>query len=169
MLKGNREPYPFPNSITIDGKEYPIKTSYRVVWQWMKLAEHPLLDDIYKLNGTLLLFFYTDPHDPMKAMAKIQEFLLCGKPPRNDADAEKTVDFEKDYLEIRAGFISQYGIDLNINLSMHWWDFKSRFDELSDKTKIKQIIQTRIMPLPDPKNQEYYLQVVKAKEYYSLD
>lgn len=171
MFKRNRvpSPSPFPNSITLDGIEYPIKTSYRVVWQWMKLADNQLLEPEYKINGTLLLFFYNDPHDPFGAIEAIHSWLLCGEKPYESAHAAKTYDFHKDYLAVRAGFLSQYGIDLNKDLAMHWWDFKSRFDELSDKTKIKQIMQIRDMPLPDPKDQEYYSRVVEAKERLSLD
>lgn len=159
----------FPSTINVDGVVYPINTSYRIVWQWVKLTEHPLLETAFKVNGTLLLFLNRDPHDPAKALEEIHRWLLCGSKPYQGDNAKKCYDFEQDYQYVWSGFVDQYGIDLNENLTMHWWEFKARFDELSEKSKIKQIIQVREMPMPDGKDPEHHMRVLEAKERFALE
>lgn len=161
----------FKDYIIVDDVKYKIRTSYRIVFAWIKLIENPYMDPIYKQVGTYHLFFYDKyPNDVEKVFLEIQDFVLCGEKPILSEEANiKSYDFEQDYLYIWSAFDRIYKIDLNDNITMHWWEFKSRFDDLPEETKIKQIIQIRTMKLPDMNNKEYRKSVQIAKERYKLD
>lgn len=159
----------FPLHIIVDEKRYPILTSYRAVFYWFKLMDCPYLEFEEKFYGTLDIFLINDiPSDLIESYKQIINFLSCNSNNNHNKDVEKSIDFEKDYIHLWGAFINQYNIDLNKDLTMHWWEFKARFNDLSDKTFLKQIIQIRIMDVPDQSNIKYYHEIINLKSQYAL-
>lgn len=159
----------FPSNLLIDGTEYRIITSYRAVFQWMSLIDNPYCNEYDKIFGAIFIFFKWEiPDNIESALNELNKFIMCNKDYYSTGDNQKSYDFEQDYLEIWSAFMSKYGIDLNKDLTMHWWEFKARFDDLPSDSKIKEIINIRQMKIPDASNMEYRQSVIMAKKTYEL-
>lgn len=85
---------------------------------------------------------------------------------------EKTHDFIQDADLIYASFLYDYNIDLFEQQGlMHWNKFIALFNNLSQKTVFKQVVKIRTDPLPKPNkhNMKERSNLIKAKQFYSLD
>lgn len=130
-----------PDTITVNGKDFLIKTDFRL---WLKFStmieeERPLSDYLFLLEdveGNIpldnffpqLVQFYTNPNSTPKNI--------------NSTSTDRVVDYIEDGEYIIASFMQDYGIDLT-EVDMHWHKFKALFAGLSDDTKIKQIMSMR--------------------------
>ena len=120
---------PFPVSLTISGVECPIHWDFRTVLRCQKIlqdAGRELTED--EMARMLRLFYgqytwYTEEH-----FDKMLWFFSCGREPERKhfprkiagINSKQAFDFEADADLIYAGFIQQYGIDLQTE-EMHWW------------------------------------------------
>ena len=130
-----------PDTITVNGKDFLIKTDFRL---WLKFStmveeERPLADYLFLLEdveGNIpldnffpqLVQFYTNPNSTPKNI--------------NSTSTDRIVDYIEDGEYIVASFMQDYGIDLT-TCDMHWHRFKALFAGLSENTKIKQIMSMR--------------------------
>jgi hypothetical protein len=130
-----------PDTITVNGKDFLIKTDFRL---WLKFStmieeERPLSDYLFLLEdgeGNIpltnffpqLVQFYTNPNPTPKNISS--------------TSTDRIVDYIEDGEYIVASFMQDYGIDLT-TCDMHWHRFKALFVGLSDNTKIKQIMSMR--------------------------
>lgn len=70
---------------------------------------------------------------------------------RAKEDTPSVMDFEQDASMIRAAFLQQYGIDLDVQRGrMSWFRFMDLLGGLTDKTRFIQIVQIRSKPMPAP-------------------
>lgn len=161
----------FPSHLKIKENDYQIYTSYRIVWAWLDMMDNEFIGSEMKLFATLELFFVDEIPEDLEIISesytKLQEWLLCGYSP-DVSSSKKLYDFNKDYYYIWGAFKANYNIDLNVDIHMHWWEFKSRFEELPDKSQIKKIISIRDMPIPKPGADDWE-STMRAKSYFSLD
>lgn len=130
-----------PDTITVNGKDFLIKTDFRL---WLKFStmieeERPLADYLFLLEdveGNIplenffpqLMQFYTNPNSTPKNI--------------NSTSTDRILDYIEDGEYIIASFMQDYGIDLT-EVDMHWHKFKALFAGLRDDTKIKQIMSMR--------------------------
>ena len=116
----------FPETLVVGGVEYPIHWDFRTVLKCDKLLRVENLDG-NRLLEVLDSFYqdvkeYTEEH-----IEKMFWFFSCGREkgirrfPRKAAgiNDKQAFDFETDASLIYAGFIQQYGINLQRE-DMHW-------------------------------------------------
>lgn len=105
-----------------------------------------------------------------KFLAK--EFLDIDVDDTEESDSVKVFDFKKDAELIFASFYSEYKMDLfEMHGKLHWKKFIALFNNLSDESRFKQIVEIRTMKVPstEESTQEYRDHIIKMKEQYSLD
>ena len=61
------------------------------------------------------------------------DFFRLGEPAPNKHGGDKLLDFDKDAGHIIVSFQQQYGIRL-MSEHMHWWEFRTLLNGLSDDT-----------------------------------
>ena len=163
-----------PESVTIGGKDYKINTDFRV----SILFETMMLDEDFpdELKGTQAIeLYFTDDIPPTEyweeALQKIIEFYSCGKSQQpNNKKGQKSIQeiysFEYDDDYIFSAFYQQYGIDLT-TVNMHWWKFKALFKSLSERCKIVEIMNYRIIDISkvSKEQQNFYRSM---KKLYAL-
>lgn len=128
-----------PEAITVDGKDFLIKTDFR---EWIKFdamarERRPLSDYFYLFVDEVpfcdffpqLLNFYSNPNSTPVVKG-------------NSNTYERLVDYVEDGEYIVASFYRDYGIDLT-NCEMHWHLFQALFIGLSEDSKIKSIMHMR--------------------------
>lgn len=159
---------PFPTQLQIDGVNCPIHSDFRTV-----LRCYETLGDKKELSRdemmeVLSMFYvrqrcYTEDH-----IDKMFWFFSCGREkekkvfPRKIAgiNNKQSFDFVEDAELIYAGFMQQYGIDLQTE-EMHWWKFMILLENLGSDTKLQRVMEYRTI---DTKNKDLSK---KEREFYS--
>lgn len=131
------------DSITVHGREYRIKTDFRL---WLSfgrlLKEKPALTDfdyLYEFDGIT-------PVAPSDRQGGIQEMIKFFNPrqplPRaTRGESAQVVDFNQDSDLIFAAFMECYGINL-LKADMHWHEFLALFRGLHE-TKLNEVMGYR--------------------------
>lgn len=159
---------PFPTWLQIDGVNCPIHSDFRTV-----LRCYEILGDKKELSRdemveVLSMFYvrqrcYTEEH-----IDKMFWFFSCGREkekkvfPRKIAgiNNKQSFDFVEDAELIYAGFMQQYGIDLQTE-EMHWWKFMILLENLGSDTKLQRVMEYRTI---DTKNKDLSK---REREFYS--
>ena len=168
-----REP---PRSVNVCGKEYAVKTDFRVWLRFSAIVSDSKIDGETKA-ALLLALCFDDAVPENKAEALIA---LCGFfggeekggkkngfKTRRGGKSVRSFDFEIDAPYIYAAFLQAYGIDLTSVESLHWFLFLSLFKALPDECKLSKIIGWRTADL-SKLSADSARQYARLKEFYAL-
>lgn len=140
----------FPQSVEIDGTQYPIRYDFRIGMKFEEIRDSNLNDED-KLTEMLKLYYPKIPSDIKVAIDKMLWFYRCGQEEieedskrryRRKASQEPAYCFSQDAPYIHAAFMEQYRIDLS-EAKMHWWEFMALFESLGEDTKMSKIMYYR--------------------------
>jgi len=130
-----------PQSVVVDGREYPIRWTFQHVVK-VELALHaPELDENERWLAALLLFYDGEvPDDLQQAVAQMCAFLINNKPKnkaqksaaKRQKEAPALFSFEHDDDYIFAAFMQHYGINLARVNDMHWFEFRALLHAMDD-------------------------------------
>ena len=159
-----------PDSIFVDGKDYKIKTDFRL---WLSfgrlLKERPTLsafDFLYEYDGLTPLC----PEDRQKGLDELVKFYNPKEPlPRVvGGSSEPVVDFEQDADLLFAAFFQFYGIRLT-QAELHWHEFLALFRGLKD-TKLNDVMGWRSFKPDTSKGMEKWnRQMNELKRAWALE
>jgi hypothetical protein len=85
---------------------------------------------------------------------------------------EKSMDFIQDGPLIYAAFMQAYGIDLQKERGrLHWWQFSALLQGLPANTRLVEVMQIRLRPMPAPTkyNAEERAQLARLKQDFALE
>ena len=107
-----------------------------------------------------------------KGIEDILWFYMCGKEEKTSQKKVKgkqkqIYSYEFDDDKIYSAFIQQYKIDLQ-KQDLHWWQFKSMFESLTDETQIVQIMQYRATDLSKIKDKTEKKRIKDLQDLYKL-
>ena len=137
-----------PNTITVDGKSYLVKTDFR---DWLKFS-YSLNNKELSLEDIEQMFVNRIPQ--CNFVDEFVEFYNNPNPIPNykHRGNERVTDYLVDSEFIYASFLHCYGIDLcDPNLKLHWHQFKALLFGLPDESRYKQILAMRCADLKDSK------------------
>lgn len=159
---------PFPTQLQIDGVNCPIHSDFRTVLRCYEILgdkEELSKDEMVEMLSMFYVKqrYYTEEH-----IDKMFWFFSCGREkekkvfPRKIAgiNNKQSFDFVEDAELIYAGFMQQYGIDLQTE-EMHWWKFMILLENLGSDTKLQRVMEYRTI---DTKNKDLSK---KEREFYS--
>lgn len=168
----------FPASVIVNGVEYSIHADFRTVLrcfeiqgQKQELSESELLDMLKLFYNTNQLTA-TEDH-----VNKMFWFFSCGREkekkkfPRKIAgiNDKQPFDFKEDADLIYAGFMQQYGIDLQES-NMHWWKFMILLENLGSGTRLQKVMEYRTVDTNNKDMSKKEKDFYKAMQrYYGLD
>lgn len=121
-----------PETLTVGGREYPIRTDYRDVLQVLEAFSDEELEHIEKWIVAVYLLFedfscaddvleaVEDGFDLGEAVRQISWFLSVGKPEEKDRDAP-LYDWKQDEQMIFAAVNKVAGREVREADYMHWW------------------------------------------------
>ena len=143
-----------PEQVEINGTRYDIRYGFRTMIA-IEIVMYGDMSDEDKIEQALSLFYRNKiPDNGERAIEKLLWFHRCGMT-GEDADLQegtghkkqqcRAYDFVQDAGMIYAAFKQQYGVNLHTIKSdeMHWWEFSSLFDGLTDMTKMGKVIYWR--------------------------
>lgn len=163
-----------PETVTVSGNEYNIRTDFRIAMMFEILMQDDSLEPKDKTRKALRLFYEKVPRDLEGAVNAILWFYKCGReenPQKKKMAAKRSktkvysFDYDDDY--IYAAFMSQYGIDLQDIEYMHWWKFRAMFNSLDSTNQFVKIMEYRSVDINSvPKEQQSFYR--KMQRLYAL-
>lgn len=160
-----------PESVTVDNREYKIRTNFRVFILFELLWQDDNLELKEKLKRSFRLCYHDEiPPNYEEAANALMWFYKCGKEDnlQKQAIAAKrgktriySFDFDDDY--IFAAFMSQYGINLQRIKYLHWWEFRAMFNSLTNENEFVKIMEYRSIDLSAdmPRDQKDFYRKMK--------
>lgn len=157
-----------PESITVDGVEYPIDTDFRF---WIRFQTALLSGKTEEEKAKALCEIMGEASLPMtKSGLDAAVKFYAGASTENPTNGEKkdiAFDFEKDSEFIFSAFMDSYGIDLTTE-RLHWWRFKALFKSLPEDCQMCKIMMYRTIDLKKvPKDQRPFYREMKKR--YALE
>lgn len=123
-----------PTSLNVGGKDYKIRTDYRVILDILAAMNDPDIFESWMTEDqkkeervlTILQILYVDfesipPSDWQEAAKKAVEFIDCGIK-GDDKPKPRTMDWEQDAPIIAPEISKVAGRDIRIG-ETHWWEF----------------------------------------------
>lgn len=121
-----------PTSLIIDGKEYPIRTDYRVALMIFEAYNDPNLSDYTKNRICLECLFKDIPVNIQTALEKAFWFLDGGDAPKSKPLPVKVIDWEQDQYLIFPELNKAAGFNVRTVDYLHWWDVLGFFNIIGD-------------------------------------
>lgn len=131
--------YGLPKTLTVNGREEPIRWEYTAVLDVMSAMNDPNLDDKEKAYSCMYIIYENfedfSKEDYKSAFEAMLRFINNG-----DMDDEgpkrnvKTVDFEQDYNLLIPAINRVAGKEIRACDDIHWWTFLSWFMEIGECT-----------------------------------
>lgn len=151
-----------PLYVKINDKKYKINTDFKVALKCQEVANDSTINDIERALAIIYLLFGDDGLEDTEnydlLIEKAQKYLSCGEEVDNTKNDKPDMDLLQDYRLIQASFKSDYGIDLE-KANIHWWDFYTYLNGLTDKCVLNRIRELRTFDLSqikDPKEKRKY-------------
>lgn len=168
-----------PESLTVNGVEYPICADYRIALLIFEAYNDPNLSDKEKAIVCLTSIYkdYTaiPEKDIEEALRQAAWFLDGGEEYEMPKKEKKVIDWQQDEKLIFAAVNKVAGKEVRSVPYMHWWTFLGLFREIGDCT-LSYIISIREKlnsgKKLDKAEQEFYQknkEMIKLKTRYSAE
>lgn len=163
----------------ITPNNYKINTSYKQGIKFELLMQDNELEKKEKVMLALSLFYKKKDLEQIKTPEELQKrindilwFYKCNKTEQinkgvNVRKEKQIYSYEFDADKIYSAFIQQYNVDLQ-KTDLHWWQFRSMFESLTDKTQIVEIMGYRAIDLSKIKDKEEKKRYKELKKIYAL-
>ncbi len=134
-----------PETLTVGGEEYPIRTDYRNVLQVFEAFQDPELTQEEKWIVAIYLLFEDfacdddvleaaqDGFDLGEAMKQISWFISAGQPEKQVLE-QPTYNWTQDEQMIFSAVNKVAGQETRELQYLHWWTFLGYFDEVGEGT-----------------------------------
>lgn len=170
---------PFPESIFVDGTEYPIITDFR---EWFRFADMVADTELSKRDKLLMMTqWLLEPPEQITSelVTALCDFYRAKALEREmpeyegDEDEEYTsaalpvLSWKIDAPYIIGDFQRYYGIDL-LTAEMHWWRFRILFSALPDDSQMMKRIGYRSVDIGQVKSESERKRIMKMKQLYAL-
>lgn len=166
----------FPETLNVDGMECPINPGFRTVLRCYEIQGDKSELSEGELLKMLLMFYRKQKLFSEGHINQMFWFFSCGREKKKKSFPRKIAginnkqpfDFVEDADLIYAGFLQQYGIDLQEE-DMHWWKFMILLENLGSDTRLSRIMEYRTIDTTSKhlsKEQRKFYQAMQR--YYEL-
>lgn len=167
----------FPTMLNVGGTDCPINPGFRTVLRCYEIQGNKTELPEKDLIRMLCLIYKKERLFSEAHIDQMFWFFSCGWEKKKKSFPRKIAginnkqpfDFAEDADLIYAGFLQQYGIDLQEE-DMHWWKFMILLENLGSDTRISRIMEYRTVDTASKylsKEQRKFYQAMQR--YYGLD
>lgn len=179
MIRCNFLTEKLPDTVMISGRQYEIRSDFRVGFELEEVMRNNSLSDEKKIVAMLRLYYPVIPNDIIAAAEKALWFYRCGNVKTEKKETkgryrsrEKrnviSYSFQQDAPYLYAAFLEQYRVDLCETEYMHWWKFCAMFESLGENTQMSRIMYYRRVSTSGlPKEKRAYIN--EMKKLYKLE
>ena len=133
--------FELPEQMNIDGKEYQVRTDFRVILEIFVMLNDPDLTDGDKAEALVRMFFIDRPANTGRALEAFSEFIEPRK--RNSGRRPSLVDWEADFDLIAAAVNHVLGTECRALPYLHWRTFLGAYMEISPDSLFSHVIHIR--------------------------
>ena len=146
-----------------------LKTDFRAVLEYIRIAQNPNIDDEEKAFAIIQCFFEEMPkYDIEKIGAFIEWYLTRGEEAKGGG-GKKVFCWTTDAGRVFAAFLQVYKIDLSDkSVKFHWWNFKELFEALPNGTKLSDVIDIRSQEIKVKDTKENRIRIAKLQAQYAI-
>lgn len=159
------------NYIYVDNRKIKIKPYFKNVLICLEVEDDEIFTDVEKIEICAKILIASKVSS-LQEKAKILNEVFKSLSENNEQQQIKSFDFKQDADYIYSAFMQTYNIDLLSKKynKMHWNEFVALFSGLPENTRIMQIIDIRMKPLPKPTkyNAEQRSELMRLKALYRV-
>lgn len=166
---------PYPETVSIGGKDYPVLTDFRDWVMFSDILKDPEITNLERMQTMLQYYRAGVPESGSAAVVGLCSFFLMkcmedakrillpstGEPAAGRFRKAPVMDYHFDLDCIVAGFLQAYGIDLETE-RLHWWKFLDLLWCLPQETEFRRRIRYRSMnpmEIKDPKERARIIRI----------
>ena len=133
--------FDLPETVIIDGRDYPVRTDYRVILEIFVMLNDPDLTDGDKVESLMQMFYVERPSDTKVAMDAFSSFI--DPRPKKTSKRPSLVDWEMDFDLIAAGVNHVLGQECRSLPYLHWRTFLGAYMEISPDSLFSHVVSIR--------------------------
>lgn len=164
---------PFPKTVGVGGRRYPIKTDFRAA---LKLLDCLETEDKQEAKLMAILGMYKElPEDAEAAVRAAADFLAGGKEEKREDEGQeekekkKTISYKKDAPYIIGDFLRFYNIDLTSCRYLHWQKFQVLLAGLSEDSETKKRIAYRCIDVGKIRDKHERARIIRIQKAISIE
>lgn len=139
-----------PEYVKVKDKKYKINTDFRIALKCNQVAQDESIGDYERSLAIIYLLFgdngLKDSNNHEELLNLAIKYLRCGDEEDIESNEKPDMELEQDFRLIEASFKSDYGITLSKE-NMHWWDFYTYLNGLTDKCALNRVRELRTYDL----------------------
>ena len=121
-----------PTSLSVDGKDYPINSDYRIALLIFEAYNDPELTQQEKSRVCIECLYKEIPRNFSEALKQAVWFLDGGNMPKPEKAPKKLMDWEQDESIIFPDINKVAGYETRSVDYLHWWTFLGFFNEIGE-------------------------------------
>ena len=135
--------FSLPDSVTVSGTDYPIRTDFRVILEIFVMLDDPDLTDADKTEALLRMFYVNQPPDAEEAILAFTDFV----DPRHGSQGKKSsgrlIDWSQDFDLMVAPINHILGFECRAVDYLHWRTFLSAYLEIPPESVFARVLRIR--------------------------
>lgn len=121
-----------PTTLTVDSREYKIKSDFRIALLIFEAMEDSELNDFEKSIVVLKCLYEEIPENKTEALKQAYWFLDGGDMPKSKPQSQKIIDWKQDESIIFPALNKVAGREIRMLEYLHWWSFLGLFNEVGE-------------------------------------
>lgn len=124
--------YYLPQSLTVGGRDYPIRSDFRVALTIFEAYNDDALPLSVKARTAVECLYKEIPEEIEEAYRRAVWFLDGGDMPKSKQAPGRTMDWEQDEYLIFPAVNKVAGYEVRSAKYLHWWSFLGLFNEIGE-------------------------------------
>ena len=134
--------FSLPISVTVSGREVPVRTDFRVILEIFVMLADPELSDNDKTEALLRMFYEERPPDVPAAIAAFRDFADPGSPSRKSS-GPSLVNWSHDFPLLVGAVNHVLGAECRSMPTLHWHTFLAAYMEIPPDSVFSQTLRIR--------------------------
>ena len=133
-----------PDSVTVSGTDYPIRTDFRTILEIFVMLDDPDLSDADKTEALLRMFYVERPPDPENALLAFTDFVDPRQTARTSATHNtRLIDWSQDFDLMVAPINHILGFECRAADYLHWRTFLAAYLEIPPESVFARVLRIR--------------------------
>ena len=136
--------FSLPDSVTVSGCEYPVRTDFRTILEIFVMLDDPDLSDADKMEALLRMFYVERPPDPENALLAFTDFVDPRQTARTSATHNtRLIDWSQDFDLMVAPINHILGFECRAADYLHWRTFLAAYLEIPPESVFARVLRIR--------------------------
>ena len=135
--------FTLPDTVTVSGREYPVRTDFRVILEIFVMLDDPDLTEADKTEALMRMFYVERPTDAEAALRAFTDFV----DPRHGSQSKKSsgrlIDWQQDFDLMVAPINHILGFECRAAEYLHWRTFLSAYLEIPPESVFARVLRIR--------------------------